>query len=99
MRRQARWTPVLVSDRDRLAEIERRQPPDNGIAELALSDMSLACSPRSVGMALETSDPRKADLHFGIGVAIALALPAFIGLGLYLAASLVLVADRTLLIG
>jgi hypothetical protein len=98
MQRQARWTPVIVSDGGRLAEFEKRQSPDNAIAkQLSLSDKSLECSARSLGRA--ETDRCKADLRFGIGVALALALPAFIGLGLYLVASLMLVADRTLLNG
>jgi hypothetical protein len=79
MRRRTNWTPVVVSNRD---------------PKVILANSAIATSPFST-LHATSSDPTnvlnqkiqsRGDIRFLIGVALALALPAIIGLGIYVAA-------------
>jgi len=90
MRRQANWTPVIVSNRD-LREGETRA---------ARADDVVAAAPTLSALYVTYADPfwddstkvlgRRADLRFAAGVAVALALPAIIGLGVYVTAETIM---------
>ena len=86
-----KWTPVIVSNRNLWNEGETQVSlADEGPAFLALQ-------PPYVDGSLEDTtkvlDQRRADLCFALGVALALGLPAAMGLGVYVAAkSIILIA-------
>jgi hypothetical protein len=85
LRQRASWTPVIVSNRDLRSEEDAAAGLEFSTLNLAYVDALLKEIPKN--------SQRRADLRFAIGVVIALALPAFLGLGVYVAAeSLLLLA-------
>ena len=85
--RRSNWTPVIVSYQ---GSQEVRQAND-AIAAPAFLSLHVA----SVDGLLEdtgrsANSARRADLRFAVGVAIALAFPALISLGIYAAAEFLL---------
>jgi hypothetical protein len=79
MRRRTNWTPVIVSNCDPKVSLA-----DGAIARPPFSTSHVASSdPTKV---LDQKIQHRSDVRFSIGVALALALPAFIGLGIYIAA-------------
>jgi hypothetical protein len=98
MQRQANWTPVIVSNRDFRTEGETQVSlADDAIEGPALSALHVTRVDGSLEDATQVLDEkiqRRADLRFAIGVALALALPAFVGLGVYVVAeSIILIAS------
>ena len=86
LRQRASWTPVIVSNRDLRSEGEAKvSRPNAAAAGPAFSTLKLAYV-ASLLKETPKNSQRRADLRFAIGVAIALALPAFLGLGVYVAA-------------
>ena len=87
--RRSNWTPVIVSNFG--------NPADEILGSQAAAALHPACTDGFRGEASSHFDPkaeRQADLRFSIGVALALALPAVIGFGIYEAArSIVLIAS------
>ena len=87
--RRSNWTPVIVSNFG--------NPADDSFASQASSALHPAYTDGFLVEASSHFDPktqRRADLRFSIGVALALALPALIGFGIYEAAkSIVLIAS------
>ena len=82
--RQSSWTPVIVSNLGNQAE------DAFGRQSSALHDTYMDEFPEGASKATQ----RQADLRFSIGVALALALPAVIGFGIYEAAkSIVFIAS------
>jgi hypothetical protein len=91
---RSNWTPVIVSK-----EIVSNfgNPADEIFGSQASSALHPAYTDGFLGEASNLIDlraQRQADLRFSIGVALALALPAVIGFGIYEAAkSIVLIAS------
>ena len=87
-----KWTPVIVSNRNLRNEGETQVSlADEGPAFFALQPPYVDGSVEDTTKVL---DQRRADLRFSIGVALALALPAVIGFGIYEAVkSIVLIAS------
>jgi hypothetical protein len=87
--RRSNWTPVIVSNFG--------NPADEIFGGQASSALHPAHTDGFLGEASNDFYPkteRQADLRFSIGVALALALPALIGFGIYEAArSIVLIAS------
>jgi len=73
--REPRWIPVIVSN----AGGDDKTVPTSYVAHI---DGSLEETTRALNQKFQ----RRADLRFALGIALALALPAFIGFGLYMAA-------------
>jgi len=88
VQRRANWTPLIVSNRDDRTDGETNfdQADDSIGGGLALHLTYLYGSSENMTNVLDREIQRRADVRFAIGVALALALPAFIGLGLYAAA-------------
>jgi hypothetical protein len=72
-RRHSTWTPVIISNRG---------DQTNGHANVSKAD-DWELAPEDTTKILDRKIQRRADLRFAIGVALALALPAFIGLAVY----------------
>jgi len=92
--RRASWKPVIVSSDDALSAIEET----NREFELVGPKDSALLLTFANGLqdeALHIGDHvRKGDLRFSVGVALALILPAFLGLGFYAAVhSIILMAS------
>ncbi len=95
--RQSSWIPVIVSNRGNQTGGDKmvRQAHDAIAAPLAALyvtyvDGSLEETTKVSNQKIE----RRADLRFALGIALALALPAFIGFGVYVVAeSLILTAS------
>jgi hypothetical protein len=96
--RRSSWTPVIVSTCANQTEGDKevRQAPD-AFAAAAFSALHVTYVEGALDdttMVLDQKIQRRADLRFAIGIALALALPAVIGLGVYVAAeSLILRAS------
>jgi hypothetical protein len=86
MRRRTNWTPVIVSNRDPKVSLA-----DGAIARPPFSTLHVTSDPTKV---LDQKIQHRGDVRFSIGVALALALPAFIGLGIYIAAESLLHLQR-----
>jgi len=88
VQRRANWTPLIVSNRDDRTDGETKvdQADDPIGGGLALHLAYLYGSSENMTNVLDREIQRRADVRFAIGVALALALPAFIGLGVYAAA-------------
>jgi hypothetical protein len=78
--RRSSWTPVIVSNR---GSQEVRQA-NEAIAFISLHVTSVDGLLEDTGRSANSA--RRADLRFAVGVAIALAFPALISLGIYAAA-------------
>jgi hypothetical protein len=81
IQRRANWTPVIVSSCD--------ARPEGGGTEIGQGDGVVAELTPHYDFGSENDLDRKrrqADLRFSTGVALALALPAFLGFGVYVAA-------------
>jgi hypothetical protein len=92
--RRSSWTPVIVSNRGNRTEGDKKvgQAPDS-IAAPAFSALHVTYVDGSLEDAtkvLDQKSQRRADLRFAIGIALALALPAFIGFGFYIAAEAII---------
>jgi hypothetical protein len=88
MQRQANWNPVIISSSDLgTGGQTQASAPNEAIPGPAVSALSVSYP------ALDWQSQRRSDLHFSIGVAIALALPAILALGFYA------VAESIMLIG
>jgi hypothetical protein len=93
--RHSNWTPVIVSNCGDQTEGQTKVSKAD--------DWEPACSvfqvryfdglPEDTTKILDRNIQRRADLRFAIGVALALAPPAFIGLGVYVAAEFLLRAS------
>jgi hypothetical protein len=85
VQRRANWTPLIVSNRDDRTDGETKvdQADDPIGGGLALHLTYLYGSSENMTKVLDRKIQRRADVRFAIGVALALALPAFIGLGVY----------------
>ena len=82
--RERSWTPVIVSN----AGNQNRD--DKLVCAFDVLDVDES----SEETALKQKFQRRADLRFALGIALALALPAFIGFGIYMAAeSLIILAS------
>jgi hypothetical protein len=88
MQRPESWTPTFVSNRgdrtDGETKVDQADDPTGGMSTLHVT--YLYGSSEDVAKVLDRKNQRRADIRFAIGVALALALPAFIGLGIYIAA-------------
>jgi hypothetical protein len=94
--RHSNWTPVIVSNCGDQTEGQTK-------VSKAADDCGAACSvllvryfdglPENTTKILDRK-MRRADFRFAIGVALALALPAFIGLGVYVTAEFLLHLQR-----
>ena len=94
MQQRPKWTPVIVSNRDLRNEGETQVSLANdGIPGPAFSALYVTYVDGSLEDTTKVAQ-RRADLRFAIAVALALALPAVIGLGVYMAAeSIILTAS------
>jgi hypothetical protein len=103
MRRRANWTPVIVSDRDVPSDGYKNVSRDDAVVELALPALlttDVVGLSENNANSLDQQSQRQADLRFAITVAIALALPVFVGFGVYIAAeSIMLIASRISFVG
>jgi len=90
--RHANWTPVIVSNGGDQTEVQTKvsKADDWGPARSVLHVKSFDLLPEDTTTILDRKIQRRADLRFAICVALALALPAFIGLGVYVAAEFLL---------
>ena len=100
MKRQANWTPVIVSNR--LLQDERgavRLADDAVTSAAAAPPIIYMTAPK--GDTTKSLDQRRADLQFSIGVTIAFALPVIIALSVYVTAGSILLkaASRISFIG
>lgn len=88
MQRRANWTPRVVSNRDGRTDgetkVDQADDPIGGWSALYVT--YLCGSSENMTKVLDRSIQRRGDVRFAIGVALALALPALIGLGVYVAA-------------
>jgi hypothetical protein len=88
MQRRANWTPTIVSSSDGRTDgetkVDQADDPIGGMSALHVT--YLYGSSEDVAKLLDRKNQRRADIRFAIGVVLALALPAFIGLGIYIAA-------------
>jgi hypothetical protein len=88
MQRRANWTPTIVSSRDGRTDgetkVDQADDPIGGMSALQVT--YLYGSSEDVAKVLDRKNQRRADVRFAIGVVLALALPALIGLGIYIAA-------------
>jgi hypothetical protein len=103
MQRRANWIPVIVSDRAVPSDGYKNVSLDEAVVELAFPAL---LAPDVGGLSennansLDQENQRQADLRFAIAVAITLALPMFIGFGVYVAAeSIMLIASRISFVG
>lgn len=90
MQQRANWIPVIVSNRDLRTEgVTNENPAGEVISVPTCSAFHITCLDGSfvdTTKVLDRTNKRRTDLRFAVGVALALALPAFIGLGVYIAA-------------
>ena len=99
MHRRANWTPVIISNSDLRIKGEKQVSPANDlVAGPAVSTLSYVTSAdgssEDTQKVLDHKTQRRADLRFAIGVVVALALPAVMGLGVYVAVeSIILIAS------
>jgi hypothetical protein len=88
--RRSNWIPVIVSSNCDTEHETKISQADDFIGKLAFSEFHVTdvddVLSEGTPKGLDPKTQRRADLRFAIGVAIALALPAFIGFGLYVAA-------------
>ena len=88
MQRRANWNPAIVSNANLKSESQSPMSAANdAIVVPTISVLNVS------NLRLEWQNQRRSDRRFSIGVAIALALPAFIALGFYA------VAESIMLIG
>lgn len=91
MRPRSNWTPVVVSNRadrkpgakDSLGDVAAPGPDFTALHVTYLNNGDELSAGGS--NAVDRTIQRQADLRFAIGVAIALALPVLIGIGVYIA--------------
>ena len=90
--RRSSWTPVIVVNRGSQTEGDEKLRQANDAIAVSLHrvarpyvDGSLEDPTKS-----DRKIQRRADLRFAAGVALALALPAFISLGIYVATELLI---------
>ncbi len=81
--RRSSWTPVIVSNRGS-REVRQAYDAIAAPAFISLHVTSVDGSLEDTGRSAYSA--RRADLRFSVGVAIALAFPALISLGIYAAA-------------
>ncbi len=88
--RRSSWTPVIVSNRGNRTEGDKKvRLAHDAIAAPAFSALHVTYVEGSLENTTKVLDQKsqgRADLRFAIGIALALALPALIGLGFYVAA-------------
>jgi hypothetical protein len=86
--RHSNWTPVIVSNGgdQTVGQTKVSKADDWGPACSVLHVRYFDGLPEDTTKILDRKNQRRADLRFAIGVAIAFALPASIGLGVYVAA-------------
>jgi hypothetical protein len=91
--RHSNWMPVIVSNRGDQTEGQTKVSkaddwrPACSVSHVRYFDDGL---PEDTTKILDQKIQRRADLRFAIGVALVLALPAFIALGVYVAAEFLL---------
>jgi hypothetical protein len=95
--RRANWTPAIVSNRaDRTGGQTKVSEADGAMPGPAFSALHVTYLDNADGSSEDTSKvlnrkvQRQADLRFTIAVAIALVLPVFIGIGVYIATTAIL---------
>jgi hypothetical protein len=90
--RHSKWTPVIVSNCGDQTEgqIKVSEADDRGPAGSVPYVRYFDDLPEDITKISDRKIQRRADLRFTIGVALALALPAFIALGVYVAAEFLL---------
>jgi hypothetical protein len=97
MQRRSNWTPAIVSNRvDRETKLREADGAIPGPALSALNVTYIDDTDRSSedrSKLVDRKIQRQADLRFTIGVALALALPVLIGMGIYIATSAILGAS------
>jgi hypothetical protein len=77
IQRRPNWTPILVSDDTRVAHYATVELPFSAFDVTSSADLAKV---------LDQKSQHRGDIRFALGVALALALPACIGLGVYIAA-------------
>jgi hypothetical protein len=92
MERRSNWIPVIVSNPNSRNEIGTEPRFEDNASQILdkLPALQMLDEPTE---GLDHQHQRRADLRFSIAVGIALALPVFIALSVYLMATLVLVAE------
>jgi hypothetical protein len=90
--RHSKWTPAIVSNCGDQTECQVKEADDRAPTGSVLHVGYFDDSPEDITKILDRRIQRGGDLRFTIGVALALALPAFIGLGVYVAAEFLLVS-------
>jgi hypothetical protein len=99
MQRRSNWTPVIVSERADRTDGEAVSEVVDDVPAPTLSALNVtylddaAGSSRDMSKFLDRKILRQADLRFAIGVTFALALPVFLGLGVFIAATAFLKAS------
>jgi hypothetical protein len=100
MQRRANWTPAIVSNRAGRTEGETKiREADGAIPGPGFSALHVTYLDNADGSSEDTSKvlnrriQRRADLGLTIAVAISLALPVFIGVGIYIAMTAILRAS------
>lgn len=98
MQRRSNWTPAIVSNRVDRTDRKKTVSEADGIVagpELSALTITYIDNTESEGTpkVLDPEIQRQADLRFTIGVALALALPVFIGIGVYIATTAILKAS------
>jgi hypothetical protein len=104
MTRRSNWTPVIVPNRaDRTDGETKISDADVVIPEPAFAALNGPPRPTHLDNADTSSEDRpkvpdrktqsQADLRFTIGIVVALALPALIGIGVYVATTVLLRAS------
>jgi hypothetical protein len=91
--RPSNWKPVIVSSNHDIGAETKIRQADDAIGKPASSAyhiMYFEEVSEGTPKVLDRKIRRRADLRFAIGVALALALPAFIGLGIYIAAEAII---------
>jgi hypothetical protein len=104
MKRRSNWTPVIVPNRADRTDGETKTDDADGVVPkpgfstlngpprptcLDNADASAEDTPKASDLKTQS----QADLRFTIGIAVALALPALIGIGVYVATTVLLRAS------
>jgi hypothetical protein len=84
MQRRSNWTPIVISNRTDRTDLSEPEGP-------VLTALSAICLDGGLsqddGKLSDRPVRSRADVRFAIGVAVALTLPALIGIGLFIAAT------------
>jgi hypothetical protein len=91
--RPLNWTPVIVSSNPGIEAATSIEQGDGAIGKPAFSAyhaMYFDAVSEGTPKVSDRESQRRADLRFAIAVALVLALPAFIGLGIYIAAEAII---------